>query len=321
MISLLSLIFLSACSSKDTHTALGYIDGKYIYLSSSVGGVLDHRWVRRGDQVKANQALYALDPNPEQSELAQADSQLTEAQQKLEDLMRGQRVTVLEQIIAQRQAAKANLVLTQANLKRYHQLYLDNAVGKAEYESRLADYRSAKESYKQQEANLAENKLGARRHQILAQAAAVDAEKANIKRLKWALSQKTMHANKAGLVFDTFYREGEYVPAGQAVLALLPPKNIRVKFFVSETELSQIKISQPITFTCDGCKASGHATIYYISPSAEYTPPVIYSQDTRVKLVYRIEAGMSPEEATHFHPGQPIVVYLSGKSSRASSHG
>lgn len=322
-LSILLLAFiclgLSGCSSKDSNTALGYIDGKYIYLSSSVSGVLKQRLVRRGDQVKAGQLLYKLDPNPEQSELAKAQGDLAEAQEKLSDLMHGQRVTILEQIIAQRKAAQANLVLAEANLKRYHQLYLDGAVGKAEYDTRLADYKSAKEDVKQQEANLAENKLGARRHQILAQAAAVEAAKATVAELQWELQQKTMMANKSGVVFDTFYREGEYVPAGQAVLALLPPQNIRVKFFVPETQLSQLKVGQPITFTCDGCKTPGHATVYYISPSAEYTPPVIYSQDTRVKLVYRVEADMQPTEAVKFHPGQPVTVHLS--ISKASSHG
>lgn len=322
IIMLCSLVFLSlsACSSKDAHIALGYIDGKYIYLSSSVSGVLKQRLVRRGDQVKAGQLLYKLDPNPEKSELANAQGVLSEAQEKLSDLMHGQRVTVLEQIVAQRKAAQANLVLAQKNLKRYHQLYLDGAVGKAEYDARLADYRSAKEAVKQQEANLAENKLGARRHQILAQVSAVEAAKATVAELKWKLNEKTMHANKAGRVFDTFYRDGEYVPAGQAVLALLPSQNIRVKFFVPEAQLSQMKVGESISFTCDSCKAAGHATIYYISPSAEYTPPVIYSQDTRVKLVYRIEADMTPNEAVKFHPGQPVVVHFVSQA-KAASHG
>ncbi len=307
---LLLVSLLAGCSGQDQTTYLGYIDGSYIYLSSSVGGTLIHRLVRRGDQVKKDQKLYLLDPNPQQSEIEQAQAQLDQSRQNLENLIRGQRDTVINEIIAQQRQAKAEFVLAEQNLKRYKKLYQQAAVGKAELDSRIATYDSAQQKVKQLDANLAEAKLGARKYLILAQKAEVDAQLAKLKQYQWELSQKTMYAPKSGLVFDTYYNSGEYVPAGQAVLSLLPAQNIRLQFFVPEKVLSQIKIGQSIHFTCDSCKIKGSATIYYISPQAQYTPPVIYSRDTREKLVYRIEADMQPQEAIKFHVGQPIEVSL-----------
>lgn len=127
---------------------------------------------------------------------------------------------------------------------------------------------------------------------------------------EWSLQQKTIYAPVSGYVFDTFYRIGEKVVADHPVLAILAPENIKVLFYIPETALNQIKLGQRITFSCDSCHGQTDAIISYISPQAEYTPPVIYSKDTRYKLVYLIRASMPANIAQNFHPGQPIDVYL-----------
>ncbi len=134
------------------------------------------------------------------------------------------------------------------------------------------------------------------------------AKQAELAQGEWTLQQKTIYAPISGEVFDTFYRVGERVQENHSVLAILSPKNIRVLFYIPEKKLSQIKLGQKISFTCDSCKKNIAARISYISPEAEYTPPVIYSKDTRDKLVFLIRADMPEEVAKQFHPGQPITV-------------
>jgi HlyD family secretion protein len=136
------------------------------------------------------------------------------------------------------------------------------------------------------------------------------ADQAQLIQSMWSLQQKTLYAPIGGRVFDTFYRIGENVPAHHPVLAILSPKNIQVLFYIPETLLHHIHLKQDITFSCDGCGGATHATIIYISPEAEYTPPVIYSKDTRDKLVYLVRAGMPENVANKFHPGQPIDVTI-----------
>jgi HlyD family secretion protein len=134
------------------------------------------------------------------------------------------------------------------------------------------------------------------------------AKQAELARGEWTLQQKTIYAPVSGEVFDTFYRVGERVQENHPVLAILSPKNIKVLFYVPEKRLSEIKLGKKVLFTCDSCKKSIAARISYISPEAEYTPPVIYSKDTRDKLVFLIRADMPEDVARHFHPGQPITV-------------
>lgn len=127
---------------------------------------------------------------------------------------------------------------------------------------------------------------------------------------EWSLQQKTIYSPVTGSVFDTFFRIGEKVAANQPVLAILTPDNIKVLFYIPENKLSTIHLGQTIYFTCDGCQKTNTAVISYISPEAEYTPPIIYSQDTRYKLVYLVRASISLTQAKQFHPGQPLDISL-----------
>lgn len=119
-----------------------------------------------------------------------------------------------------------------------------------------------------------------------------------------------MAAPRAGLVYDTLYREGEWIAAGSPVVRLLPPQNIKVRFFVPEAVVGGLAPGRAVSLHCDGCAADVPAAISFISSESEYTPPVIYSNETRVKLVYMIEARPSPGDAPKLHPGQPLEVRL-----------
>ena len=103
-------------------------------------------------------------------------------------------------------------------------------------------------------------------------------------------------------------RPGETIPAGGAVVSLLPPENIFVRFFVPETRLAEVHGGDKVALLCDRCTAGLAATVSFISPQAEFTPPVIYSEASRAKLVYMVEARPPREQATLINPGQPIAV-------------
>jgi HlyD family secretion protein len=120
------------------------------------------------------------------------------------------------------------------------------------------------------------------------------------------LARRTANAPVAGTVHQIYFREGEMVGQQRPVLSILPPGNMKVRFFVSETELPKLSIGQEVRVSCDGCAPDLSAKIYYIATTAEYTPPVIYSQDERHKLVYLIQA--RPNKPDLLRVGQPITI-------------
>jgi len=138
--------------------------------------------------------------------------------------------------------------------------------------------------------------------------AAVRSAQARLNSARTRLDRRTMKSPVGGTVQQVYYREGETVPAGRPILALLPPPNLKVRFFAPQAELPLIKIGDRVAVSCDNCAKSLFARVSFISRSNEFTPPVIYSLEERAKLVYLVEA--RPEEPDKFRVGQPVSVTL-----------
>jgi HlyD family secretion protein len=165
-------------------------------------------------------------------------------------------------------------------------------------------------------AELATARLPAREDEIRAARAAVAAARATLDQANWRLEQKSVTAPVSGLVADTLFVKGEWVPAGAPVVTLLPPPNIKVRFFVPEPVLGAVQEGQRLVINCDGCSPDIPARVTFISPQAEYTPPVIYSKESRAKLVYLVEARPAPQDAVKLHPGQPVDVRFGGETQQ-----
>lgn len=301
---------MMACSTHHHIKVLGYVEGRYVYLSSPVSGKLIQLAVQKGETVAANQLAFQLDPEPELSQLNATKALLQQEQQTLEDLKKGQRETIVKQIQAQISQAEANVIFSKKTYERYVALRKTGAISQASVDQARSQYDNDAEKLNQMKANLAEAKLGARTNLIAAQEARVKSSENQVAQYEWSVSQKTVHMPANGFVQDTLFRQNEFVAAGKPVIQFLPPENRILVFFVPEKNISQIKPGETIYFTCDGCQKNIKASIDYISSQAEYTPPVIYSIDSREKLVYWVEAKIDPAVVKNMNPGEPVEVVL-----------
>jgi HlyD family secretion protein len=159
-------------------------------------------------------------------------------------------------------------------------------------------------------ADLETARLGGREDVVRAAEAGVESQKAALDKARWSFDQKVQFAPTNAFVHDTLFRLGEWVASGNPVVELLPPGNVKVRFFVPQAALPRIKPGQTVSVTFDGGPHACSATVNYISTQAEFTPPVIYSQENRAKLVFMIEAKFSPADAADLRPGQPVDVEL-----------
>ncbi len=141
-----------------------------------------------------------------------------------------------------------------------------------------------------------------------------DQDRQRLTKAEWDLSQKRQNAPQAGLVYDTLYRVGEWVAPGRPVVALLPPDHVKVRAFVPETEIAKYRSGDGVRVVVDGLDQPLAGKISYVSPKAEYTPPVIYSRETRDKLVFMIEILFDPAVGAKLHPGQPVDVELEARA-------
>lgn len=301
---------LSGCGQTADNDYQGYVEGEFVYLAASQPGRLDHLAVQRGQQVAAATPLFALESENEAAAQRQAQQQLNAAKAQLDDIKTGRRPQEIAVQQAQLAEAQATQKLANSQLTRDEAQFQTGGIARAQLDQTRANAESANARVRELQNNLTVSRLPNREAQIGAQTAQVAAAQAALDQANWRLNQKAVAAPQAALVFDTLYRVGEWVPAGSPVLSLLPPGNIKVRFFVPETELGKLQLNQNLSLHCDGCGNDIPAKITYISTQSEYTPPVIYSNESRSKLVYMIEAHPAPEQATRLHPGQPLEVLL-----------
>lgn len=307
----MTLTLLAAgCSGSKGARYQGYVEGEFLYLASSQPGRLEHLAVTRGQQVERGTALFTLQAIEEKATQLQAQQQLAATEAQLADLETGKRapeVAVVQAQLVQAQAAAQKSALQR---ERDEAQYRAGGVSREQLEASLAQARSDAAHVSELESQLEVARLPGRAQQLKAQSRQVQAARAVLDQADWRVGEKSIAAPQAGIVYDTLYREGEWVAAGNPVVQMLPPQNIKVRFFVPEKVLGSLAVGREVSLHCDGCAADVAATITYVSSAAEYTPPVIYSNETRGKLVYMVEAHPAPTDAAKLHPGQPLEVRL-----------
>ncbi|VVE28044.1 secretion protein HlyD [Pandoraea fibrosis] len=303
-----ALAALAGCGDRGPAPWQGYVEGEFVYVASSQAGTLQTLSVARGQQVKAGDALFALESTFELAAQSHARETLASAEAQLRDLDTGKRPDEIAVSAAQLKQAIAVRDKSVAQFDRDQAQYAAGGISREQLDASRADARSSTARVQELQSSLAVARLPGRQAQRQAQAAQVDAARASLTQADWQLAQKRPSASAAGRVYDTMYRVGEWVAAGSPVVRLLPPGNIKVRFFVPEAALGGLSAGQTVHIGCDGCGAGVDARITYISHQAEYTPPVIYSNDTRDKLVYMIEAHPAAADATKLNPGQPVQV-------------
>jgi HlyD family secretion protein len=297
---------LGACERAPTDRVQGYVEGEFVYVASPLAGELEKLSVARGAQVQRGDLLFALESAAESAERDAARRRLDKARAELEDAKKGKRPTEIDALEALLRQAQATHAFAEQELVRQENLSKSGATSAADADrartardqqvARIADLQS----------DLATAKLGARTDQIESAEQQVHAVEAELAHAEWNLEQKRQTATQAGAVFDTLYREGEWVAAGRPVAVILPPANVKVRAFVKQTQLGSIHTGDPVRVFVDGAAAPFAGHVSFISSKVEYTPPVIYSQESREKLVVMIEARFDDATAAQLHPGQPV---------------
>jgi HlyD family secretion protein len=306
----LAVLAVAACSGDKTVPYQGYVEGEYVYVASPVGGRLDRLVVQRGQTVAERAPLFDLESDQETAAKAQAEEQLKAAQSQLADLKTGKRRPELEVVREQLRQATAAEEQAALQLKRDEAQFEAGGIPRGQLDDSRANAAIKSARVRELSGQLEVSNLPAREEQVNAQGAQVEAARAAVSQAAWKLDQKHVLSTQAGLVVDTMYRVGEWVPAGSPVVRMLPPKNVKVRFFVPEPVVGGLKPGRAIGIHCDGCSADVPATVTYVANDPEYTSPLIYSNETRAKLVFLVEARPSVDDAPRLRPGQPIGVTL-----------
>lgn len=300
--------FNAGCSRTQSNRVQGYVEGEYVYVATPNAGALQSLKVSRGTCVHVGDLLFTLDDEPERAARDEAARRVSQARSNLQDAKKGLRPSEIESLEAQLKQARAALKLSEAQLKRQEQLAGTFATSAEDLNRAQATRDQDRHRIDQLEADLKTGRLGSRPDQILAAEANVRALESALAKAEWDLAQKSQTAPRPGLVFDTLYYPGEWVTAGRPVVALLPPENVKVRAFVPESRVGTIQVGSEARAFIDGVADPVVGKVSFISPRAEFTPPVIYSRESRDKLVFLVELRFDPKTAASLHPGQPVDI-------------
>jgi len=304
------MFLLASCGSSAAPPIQGYVEGEYVRVAAPFGGTLQQLAVARGDTVSVGASVFSLESADELAARRQAQQQLAAAEARLANLRTGKRPPEIATVSDQLKEAIAALDLSKVSLKRQEELTQSGAGTSAALDDARAQWKRDASQTASLKAAVLVAKLPARAEEIDAAEADASAARASLEEAQWHVAQRAIPVATAGLVHDTYYVVGDWVPAGSPVASILPPGNVKVRFYVSETALGRLTVGQSVQVTCDGCAASVAAKIIFLSDRAEFTPPVLYSRSSRGSLVYLVEAKPTPRDATQLHVGQPVDVTL-----------
>ncbi len=292
--------------------AVGYVEGEFVHLAPIEVAQVESVAVRRGDRVSAGQPVVALEKADAEIAVAQAQSAVAQAEAQLADLRIGKRPEEIAVLEATLQSANAERAEAERVLGRQSELLERGTATRADYDRAETALATAGAAVGQAEANLAVAKLPARPETIRAAENQVKQAQASLEQARWRLSKRVLAAPSPGRVNDVIRDPGDIASPSAPVISMLPDGAVKLKVYVPEASFSSVAVGGHLAVRCDGCPPGLRARISYVSPDPEFTPPVIYSLETRQKLVYLVEA--RPEgDASPLKPGQIVDVDLASR--------
>jgi HlyD family secretion protein len=285
---------------------LGYVEGETLYIGPNEGERLASLSVAAGSLVKAGDPLFAMSTTLLDRSRAEAAARIGQMEAQFANLQaamnRPQQIAVLQ---AGLERAEASLALSRNDFERQRKLFASGDVSKSTLDraemARARDEASVKEARRQVEAA----RMSGRTQEIEAAEAAMKQARAQLEAFDIRVARQTVKAPADGVVQDVFFRPGEVVNTGQPVVALLPPENRKVRFYVPEPRLASVTLGGQVRVNCDGCGSDLHGRISFIASRQEYTPPVIFSDVERAKLVFKVEARLEGR-ARELPLGMPV---------------
>jgi HlyD family secretion protein len=300
-------LLLAGCNNVKETAFQGWIEADLIFVGPDETGRVQVLAVREGDQIEKGAPLFALDEDLQTADVQTAAAQVAEARARLARLesaqQRREEVAVLQ---AQERRAESAVALSTAELERVQTLFNRGISSQAQLDVAKANAARDRAALEEVRRQITVAQLASREEDIAAARQSLAAAAARRTAAETKLARRRIAAPVTGTVQQIYYRPGEMVPAGRPVVAILPPGNLKVRFFVGEAMLPKFKFGDVVNVRCDGCEGGITAKVSFISRASEFTPPVIYSLEERNKLVFMIEARTDRPEALRV--GQPVTV-------------
>jgi HlyD family secretion protein len=294
----------------DEGAFLGYVEGGLLYIGPNEGERIASLAVEAGGVVNKGDTLFVMETPLLDRQREAAGARIAEVEAQVENLRasmnRPEQIAVLEASVERAQAA---LNLSRSDFQRQKALFARGHVARAALDRAAMALSRDEASLKEAKRQVQVARMGSRSHEIDAAEQSLKQARSQRDQLDIRVKRQSVTAPAAGAVQDIFFRPGEMVNAGQPVLSLLPPENRKVRFYVPQPRLSKLGLGLRVKVACDGCPDDLAGRVSFMSGREEFTPPVIFSDAERAKLVFKVQARLEGR-ARELPLGLPVSVRL-----------
>ncbi|KAF2990365.1 HlyD family efflux transporter periplasmic adaptor subunit [Methylocystis sp. MJC1] len=299
---------LTRNNSSQPTAFLGYVEGETLYIGPNEGERLAQLFVAAGSVVKPGDRLFNMSTTLLDRSRAEAVARIGQLEAQVQNLQaainRPQQIAVLQAAL---ERAEASLTLSRNDYDRQRKLFATGDISKSTLDRAEMALRRDDASVKEARRQVEAARIPGRSQEIEAAQASLNQAHAQLQAIDIRIGRQNVVAPAGGVVQDVFFRPGEVVNAGQPVVALLPPENRKVRFYVPEPRLAGVRLGARARVQCDGCPADLYGRISFVASRQEYTPPVIFSDVERAKLVFKVEARLEGK-ARELPLGMPVSV-------------
>ncbi len=130
---------------------------------------------------------------------------------------------------------------------------VDDDLQQADLNQNLATLANAQQSYDR--ANSLSKTGSGTQANLDAAVSALRVAEAHVNTSQTRLARRSGFAPVDGTVQQIYFREGETVPPQRPVLSIMPPGNMKIRFYVPESDLPKLAIGDEVRVTCDNCSA------------------------------------------------------------------
>ncbi|NNC99570.1 MAG: HlyD family efflux transporter periplasmic adaptor subunit [Gammaproteobacteria bacterium] len=307
--AILALGLYAGCSGAgNDQQFVGYVEAEWRYVAAPQSGWVIDSPITEGENISAGQVLVVLDDEQQQAQLDEAAGRASQAKAQAEDISNGARPSEIRALEAQLGQAEASLARAENERERIIPLVKKGIESASRGDQVEANYKIAKAAVTAAKEAINIATMAGREQARIAAASGHQAAQAAAKQARWRLDQRSVRSLIEGRVEEIFHHPGEFVAAGVPLVALLPNDGLKARFYVPQDRLTGIQRGQTVTVNADGAESAVSAVISHIADTAEFTPPVIYSAESRGKLVFLVEASLPV--GNQLKAGMPVDITL-----------
>lgn len=288
----------------------GNVDIREVQLAFHDSGRIAKLHVTEGDPVPAGQLLAELDPVRYEASVARAKATVAAQQEVLSRLLAGSRPEEIAAARARVRAARATLEDARQTYERTKSLATTQFVSQQKLDNVLAAYKSAEASLDAEEQALTLAIKGPRQEDIAAARAQLEASQATLELARRELADTKLYAPSEGVIRDRILEPGDMAFPQTPVYTLALTQPIWVRAYVDEPDLGKIAPGMKADVMTDSFPDKIYrGWLGYISPSAEFTPKTVQTENLRSKLVYQVRIFVcNPENELRL--GMPATVVI-----------